>query len=238
MRDHEAKLEVSQVLGSVEPFKSLPKEYLGLVEKNARLAYPEKDFVIAKENELLQYLGYVISGQLQTFFRAPDGKEVLGQRIVEGRFFGWLATVDDTPMNQSIRTVGSVQLLLLPIELIRTILAADRSFNQFVLKQMAQAIRQLQFQNSILGMQNAYQRIFALLVSFLGENPTQDRLELPKQNEIATIVNTSRETVSRAIQILIKQGVLQKSGHLVKVRQHELLKAAACQGAEVFKAQK
>ena len=59
-------------------------------------------------------------------------------------------------------------------------------------------------------------------------------LRLPKQHEIATFVNTSRETVSRAVQLLVKHGVISKDGRSIKVKKIDLLKEAAETGAEAL----
>ena len=58
--------------------------------------------------------------------------------------------------------------------------------------------------------------------------------QLPNQREIASIVNTSRETVSRALQLLIKGGVLGKAGHKLVVHKAELLEKLAIDGLDAL----
>ena len=48
------------------------------------------------------------------------------------------------------------------------------------------------------------------------------------------MVNTSRETVSRALQILIKNGVLTKNGHQLHIQQSETLKKLAHDGLDAL----
>ena len=52
---------------------------------------------------------------------------------------------------------------------------------------------------------------------------------MPTQQEIAIMVNTSRETVSRAIQILLQKGVVEKDLRRLIVRQPEELSKAVNQ---------
>jgi len=57
---------------------------------------------------------------------------------------------------------------------------------------------------------------------------------VPRQQDIAAMVNTSRETVSRALQLLIKNGVLTKSGHQLHIQQSEALKKLAADGLDAL----
>ena len=53
--------------------------------------------------------------------------------------------------------------------------------------------------------------------------------KMPTQQEIAIMVNTSREKVSRAIQILLQKGVVEKDLRRLIVRQPEELSKAVNQ---------
>jgi Na+(H+)/acetate symporter ActP len=96
-----------------------------------------------------------------------------------------------------------------------------------VMKRLAQKIRAASSHRSILGMPNAHQRVFALLAQLVKIAPGGLAVieNIPTQQEIAIMVNTSRETVSRALQVLIQSGVVEKDLRRLIVRQPEQLKA-------------
>ena len=50
---------------------------------------------------------------------------------------------------------------------------------------------------------------------------------MPTQQDIAAMVNTSRETVSRALQVLLQKKVVEKDMRRLIVRQPELLRKMA-----------
>lgn len=57
---------------------------------------------------------------------------------------------------------------------------------------------------------------------------------MPRQQDIAAMVNTSREKVSRALQLLIKNDVLTKSGHQLHIQQSDALKKLAADGLDAL----
>jgi len=80
---------------------------------------------------------------------------------------------------------------------------------------------------------NAFHRVF-VQISLLSASANAGVTNLPKQQDIANSVNTSRETVSRALQMLIKSGVLRKVGHQIVIKQAETLKKLAIDGPEAM----
>jgi CRP-like cAMP-binding protein len=102
-------------------------------------------------------------------------------------------------------------------------LVSERMF-----KRMASSIRSAANYRNILGIPSAYQRVFALLNQFAKPAPGGMVVieNMPTQQEIAITVNTSRETVSRAIQILLQKGVVEKDLRRLIVRKPDELSKA------------
>ena len=57
---------------------------------------------------------------------------------------------------------------------------------------------------------------------------------LPTQQQMAFNINTSRETVSRAIHSLQKRGILKKEGRVIIVLQPDLLRKLAEEGPDAL----
>jgi CRP/FNR family cyclic AMP-dependent transcriptional regulator len=100
-------------------------------------------------------------------------------------------------------------------------LIAERMF-----KRLATGIRRASNLRTILGIPAAFQRVYALL-DFLSQKSPGGLVvieRLPTQQEISIMINTSRETVSRAIQALIQRGVVEKDLKRLIIRQPEVLR--------------
>ena len=80
------------------------------------------------------------------------------------------------------------------------------------MKRLVGRLRVASDQQTVLSMPSAVQRVLALLQQHSKEAPGGVIVieKLPTQQEMATLANTSRETVSRAINALIQKGVVEK----------------------------
>ena len=104
-----------------------------------------------------------------------------------------------------------------------------------LLKLLAASIRHSSTEKSMLSLPNAFHRVFVQIQQLSeGTAAGQPLSHLPKQQELASIVNTSRETVSRALQLLVKSGVLAKVGHQVVIKEEGLLKRLASDGPDAL----
>ena len=82
---------------------------------------------------------------------------------------------------------------------------------------------------ALLAIPNAQQRVYALLQQLAQHMPggLVAIQNLPRQQEIAIMINTSRETVSRAIAHLVATGVLEKDFRRLIVRDPNRLRRLA-----------
>jgi CRP-like cAMP-binding protein len=97
----------------------------------------------------------------------------------------------------------------------------------------ADSIRRLEQGRALLSLPNAFHRVF-VQINLLSSDAETGLTNLPKQRDIASAVNTSRETVSRALKLLIKNGVLNKAGNNIVIKQADTLKRLAIDGLEAI----
>lgn len=192
----------------------------------------KREFIIHK-GSAGDYLLFLVRGSLQVVDITESGREIGLNFLGVGDYFGELSVIDNEPRSASVvATDPSVVLLLPRLEALnlfyRHPLVAERLLNRF-----AQKLRRASDYQAILSLPNAYQRVFALLVRFTRVGPGGLVLieKMPAQQEIAITVNTSRETVSRAIHLLIRRGVVEKDMRRLIVRKPQDLLAAAEQDA-------
>jgi len=155
--------------------------------------------------------------------------------LVPGDIIGCLTLADGQPVTNSLRTLEDSQMLLIPMVLAKSLLNTQPLIAQRVMHLLAQSVRHSMKERSMLSLPNAFHRIFVQLNLLVNNSTTQRQLHhVPRQQDIAAMVNTSRETVSRALQLLIKNGVLTKSGHQLHIQQSEALKKLAADGLDAL----
>ena len=178
-----------------------------------------------------EHLLFVLAGRLQAVDLTEDGREIGLSFLIPGDYFGELSIIDGLPRSASVVASEKSLIALLPRTIALALIHNNPLVSERMFKKMASSIRSAANYRSILGIPSAFQRVFALLNQFAKSAPGGLVVieKMPTQQEIAIMVNTSRETVSRAIQILLQKGVVEKDLRRLIVRQPEELSKAVNQ---------
>lgn len=209
-------------------FNGMPPGLAEKLTEVAKVAKFKAGDVIAREGENLNYLLGVISGKLQASNKGVELEMMDMPADNQGYMIGWLSVIDGKPIHVTLTALTDIHLLLVPVEFAKELLFSFRPLAELVFKKLSDVIRRQESAHQILTQPKAFQRIYLHLAN-LAENSHQKsngRL-FPRQNEIAVQVNASRETVSRAVQALIKEGIALKQGHTIKIVRLDLLKHLA-----------
>jgi CRP-like cAMP-binding protein len=187
-------------------------------------------YVLRKGNPGDQLL-FLLSGQLQVVDVTQDGRDVGLNFLEPGDYFGELSVIDGLPRTASVVATAHSQIAVLGRAHALDLFFHQPLIAERVLTRMAKAIRKASDYRSILALPNAFQRVYALLDQMKTVAPGGLTIieRLPTQQEIAIMINTSRETVSRAMQILNQKGIVEKDLKRLIVRKPDVLKKAITQ---------
>lgn len=181
------------------------------------------------------HLLFLLAGRLQVVDTNEEGKEIGLSFVQPGDYFGELSIVDGAPRSATVIACENSLIAFLPRRQAQNLIYHHPLVAERVLQRMASSVRQASSYRAILGISNAFQRVFALLQQLTAVVPGGMTVidKMPTQQEISIMVNTSRETVSRALSMLIKHGVVEKDLRRLIVRQPEALRDAAI-GKDLF----
>jgi CRP/FNR family cyclic AMP-dependent transcriptional regulator len=201
---------------------------LGEMAVALQLKTVERGNYAVQKGDAGEHLMFVLTGRLQAVDLTEDGREVGLNFLVPGDYFGELAIIDRLPRSASVVACENSLIASLPRAQALTLIYHTPLVAERLLKRMASSIRSAANYRTILGIPSAFQRVFAVLNQFAKTAPGGLVVidKMPTQQEIAIMVNTSRETVSRAIQILLQKGVVEKDLRRLIVRQPEALRKA------------
>lgn len=216
-------------------FKGVSELNLGIVAQAAQLGAAKHGHEILARGAIVSYLTFVLSGRIQSSEIADDGRIIGVNILVPGDIIGCLTLIDNHPSTNSLKTLEDSQLLLVPMVAARQLMKIEPIIGERVMLLLAQSLRMSTKERAMLSLPNAFHRIFVQL-NLLVNNPIIPRQvqQIPRQQDIAAMVNTSRETVSRALNMLIKEGVLTKSGHQFKIERCETLNKLAIDGLDAI----
>jgi len=175
------------------------------------------------------HLLFILSGRLQAVDITDDGQEIGLSLLDTGDYFGEISIIDGLPRSASVVACENSVVGQLSKPHAQALIYQHPQVAERVLKRLAAGLRKASFHQAVISLPNAFQRVFTLLEHMACDAPGGLRLieKIPKQQEIAIMANTSRETVSRAINILIEQGAVHKDRRRLIVRKPDLLRNAA-----------
>lgn len=179
--------------------------------------YAKREVVLSKDVPP-QHLLFLLEGRLQAVDFTLDGREVGLHFIQEGQYFGEVPLLDGLVSPDIVIANKKSQVVMVPSALVRPLIFASPPAIEALTVALTQRIREQSRQRQILGIISPLQRICALLQNLSETGPEPGVIEnAPTHQEIAIMINLTRETVTRAFQVLQSQGALARDGDDLKV---------------------
>lgn len=222
------------VLQRLALLHGLPTEALDTLGKYMSLHTFARRAVVLNRGEEGHGLGFLLEGRLQGVDFTLDGREVGLYFVAAGDYFGELSVVDDGPAPEFVMALGRAQVAFLPREAARGLVLSTPSIAEKVMKRLSARVRSASAQRTLLSLPNPVQRLCAQLLVLVREEAS--RIDnAPTHQELAIMINTSRETVTRAFQVLQSQHILLRDGTTLVVQRSDALADIADGKAELTK---
>jgi CRP/FNR family cyclic AMP-dependent transcriptional regulator len=217
------------ILQRLRLFDRLPLEKVAEYANQMSERRVERRQVVIKRGESDAGLGFLIEGRLQTVNFTLDGREVGLEFIGDGDFFGELSVIDGQPAPEYIIAVAPSRLTFLDRDRARELMFSTPQAAEAVATRLADRMRRTASHRAVLALPSSFQRVCAQLV-LLAQKVGDGRMVIitpPTHQEIAIMVNTSRETVTRTLQFLQGMKVVARAGNELVVEQPNTLQEAA-----------
>lgn len=175
---------------------------------------------------------FLLRGAVLAVFWAPDGKELIFNRMAAVDYFGEIAAIDGKERSLSVYASGTAEVLVLRRDAFLQILKDESVVCQRVMTRLVGRVRELTHRTSQLSTQSVDQRVKAYIARRAMDagvfRPGGELRGLPTQSEIAGLIGANREAVSRAISDMKRSGVI-KAGRqrITLVNPDELIEASA-----------
>ena len=212
-----------QLLRQVSIFKELPQETIADLSRRVWQKPAEAGSVIVSQEEAGDALFVIASGKVKVVLYGETGREIILSILKAGDFFGEMALLDRQPRSANVVAIEDSQLLGLDREAFQTHLTAHPTTALAILAEMSRRLRHADEVIGNLALLDVYARVARIirdLAQKQGE-PVDGGLlikERPTQQEIAGLIGTSRETVSRALNDFTRRGLLEMQGKQILVR--------------------
>ncbi|MCC6073465.1 Crp/Fnr family transcriptional regulator [Massilia sp. GCM10020059] len=223
------ELRVAQLhLRKIPLLAELTDEEIARVKPELRIRRYAKREVVLHKGGSGDGLLFLLSGQLQVVDITEDGRAIGLRMLAPGDFFGEIALINNSTRSASVVAMTEVLVAFLPAPTALHLFSHSPPVANQMLRHLAQKIQRDSEFRALLSINNTAKRIYTYLVLMQrtqsGSAGIQTVVEnLPTHQDIANMINTSRETVTRALLTLVQQGIVQKDAHRLIIVKPEAL---------------
>ena len=174
-----------------------------------------KNATVVEEGLPGDYMYVIREGRAKVTKASEDGREKIMNFLEAGSFFGDMALLGDETRSASVKTLEESTLLALSRRDFIDLLRQSPDLALSVIEELANRLRETNEQARSLSFQGVEERTRNLFERIAREEEGGgDRLMTPSltHQQIADMVGTSRETVTRAIKVLKSSGWLSQDG--------------------------
>jgi len=176
--------------------------------------YP-RGTTIVEEGLAGDYMYIIREGRVKVTKLSDDGREKILDFLDEGAFVGEMALLERAPRSASVKTLSPVRVLALSRADFMGILRKSPDLALAVIQELSRRLRTVNDQASALSFQRVKDRTKGLLLRLAkepGEAGGRGRTPSLTHQQIADMIGTSRETVTRVVKELKTSGWLEQEG--------------------------
>lgn len=208
--------------------ENLSDDELGKMGQNCVEVTFEKGDVIFKQDALSSNIIYIKEGLVKLMIRGPQRFQIIKIKKAPC-YLGMPTTIGDKINHYSAVAQTDTKACFIDLGIFKSLLRDNTDFSYEIIVELCRNELD-QFNRCVKMLQNqAYGRLANNLLNMANNIFMSDEFDLPlSRNEIADLVSTSRETVSRLLTELDEEGIIEIDGKHIrlidKIRLEEISK--------------
>ncbi len=217
------------ILRRIPLFSSLKDDELEAIYKLSYIRKCTKDSIILLENEGGDTLFIIISGKVKVTTFSESGKEVIFSILNEGDFFGDMSLMDGKPRSATVISIEDSELRLLRRNDFIKLVEEHPGISLKLLEELTTRLRKADERIESLAILDVTGRVAGILLQLADERgeKTDNGVVIksrPTHQELANMVGTTRETVTRVLKQLENKKYINMSGKDLQIFDPEVFK--------------
>jgi len=198
-------------------FAGLPDKDLEILANHAVAKTYKKNTIIINQGDETRSLHVILEGDVKVYIDDDQGKEVTLSTMGVGDSFGELALLSDSPRAASVVTTSPSKIALISKQDFMTCLSSNPSISSRVIEILIDQIQTLTEEVSSLALLDVYGRI-ARIINNNAQEENGKLVTMPlTHQEIANMVGSSREMVSKILKDLRIGGYISTTGKAITI---------------------
>jgi CRP-like cAMP-binding protein len=183
---------------------------------------PKKSIVV-QEGEMGNALYVILKGSVKISYYSPEGREVVLSLLQEGSIFGEMSLLDKEPRSATVSTLEDSKLSLIRHGDFERLLLEQPAITLKLLSEVVSRLRRTSMVLERISTMDVPHRLYDYVQDYCERFGKMDdegfcSIKLPTHQLIADQLSTSRETISRAVSTMKKEGILLPSEGRGEVR--------------------
>ena len=207
----------SAMLSVIKEFQGLSPKDIEMVAAVCQWHRYEAGNEIVRYHDHTNSAFFIAQGEIRVMYHGLSGQEVILCDLPTGEMFGELTAIDGYPRSATVIARTSVLLASMPALDFQNLIYSNRQIAEIILKRLTGQVRRLTervYDYSTLAVRNRIQaELLRLARTHMTSLNTAIISPAPTQTEIANLVSTHREAVSRELNKLVKSNLIMRQGH-------------------------
>ena len=194
---------------------------------NSRLRAFKKKQNVYMDGDLPLNIYLVKSGKIRTYLIYQDGREIVTGMYSEGDFFGYEAVLLNKPYTENAEALDDAELHLIQKTEFNALLFKDIGIAKKFIELLSGNVVEKQEQLLKLAYNSVRKRVADALITLAEKFSPQpaDACELKvSRDDLASIVGTATETISRTLSDFKEEKLIAKDGNIIKILSLDKLK--------------
>jgi len=191
-------------LGTVNPYNNLDERGLNSLANIAIRRTYRKNIVIIQEGDDTNSIFILIEGEMRVYVEDEQGKQLTLRILKSGDSFGEVALIGNFPRTASVMTLTDCVVAAFSRDKYLSFLEQHPEILLALARTLANLVRDTTEELSNIALSDVYGRVTYIMEKYAVE--TDDRRLVPKftHREIAGMIGSSREMVSKILKELEK----------------------------------
>ncbi|MGI9859953.1 Crp/Fnr family transcriptional regulator [Moorella naiadis] len=218
-----------EFLRQVPVFAGLNPEELQHIASLALRRHYRKNMYLFMEGEPGDAIYFVTRGAIKLFQVLEDGREKILHFVREGEIFAEVLLFEGGPYPATAQTLEDTEVGIIRNADMEALLSRHGEMAVKIIKVMSRRLRQAQNHIRDLALKGAYGRLASSLLQLAQQygKPREDGVTIDlnlSQQELASLIGTSRETVARILSDFKRLGTVEVERQRITILEPEKLR--------------
>lgn len=190
------------------------------LSENSRQRSYKKKQIVYSEGDQLSHVFMIKNGHVRTYMTYKDGREIATGMLRPGEFFGYESVLLNKACADNAETLENSELKVISRDDFNSLLFKNPGISKKFIDLLSGNVREKQEQLLKLAYDSVRKRVADALVSLaekFGEKNSDTVTIKVSRDDLAAMVGTANETISRTISDFKDEKLIEKEASLIKI---------------------